>query len=161
MKSLKNGLIAFSIFAFSVHFSEAKVTLPTVFSDNMVFQQKTNAAIWGKTKPGKKVTVSGTWNGNKYSALADDQGNWKVNVSTPSFGGPYEVNINDGDLTVLRNVLIGEVWVCSGQSNMEMPLAGWGQIDNYQKEISEGTYPQIRLLQAVHVTSNKPLDNAK
>jgi len=161
MKLLKNGLIAFSLFALSVNYSEAKVTLPSVFSDNMIFQQKTNSAVWGKTNPGKKVTVSGTWNGKKYTTIADDQGNWKVNVLTPSFGGPYEVNINDGDLTVLRNVLIGEVWVCSGQSNMEMPLAGWGQIDNYQKEISEGTYPQIRLLQAVHVTSNKSLENAE
>ncbi|MDB5014050.1 MAG: 9-O-acetylesterase, partial [Daejeonella sp.] len=150
-----------SILTLSVHVSEAKVILPSVFSDNMVFQQKANAAIWGKTKPGKTVFVSGTWNGKKYKTIADQQGNWKIKVATPSYGGPYAVNINDGDLTVLRNVLIGEVWVCSGQSNMEMPLAGWGQIENYQNEISDGAYPQIRLLQAVHVTSNKPLENAE
>lgn len=161
MKFLKTSLVAFSVFMLSTHLSDAKVILPSVFSDNMVFQQKTNAAIWGKTNPGRTVLVSGTWNNKKYKAIADQQGNWKVNVLTPAYGGPYGVNINDGDLTVLKNVLIGEVWVCSGQSNMEMPLAGWGQIENYQKEITEGTYPQIRLLQAVHVTSNKPLDNAE
>ena len=93
MKFLKYSIIAFSVFACSVHYSEAKVKLPSVFSDNMVFQQKTNAAIWGKANPGKKVTVSGSWNGKKYTGIADNQGNWLITVSTPSFGGPYAVNI--------------------------------------------------------------------
>ena len=161
MKILKKSIIAFSVLAFCVYNSEAKVTLPSVFSDHMVFQQKTMAAVWGKTNPDKKVTVSGTWNGKKYTVVADKTGNWKVNILTPAYGGPYAVNINDGDLYVLKDVLIGEVWVCSGQSNMEMPLAGWGQIANYKKEIEEAKYPKIRLLQAVHVTSNKPLANAE
>ncbi|WP_133576759.1 sialate O-acetylesterase [Pedobacter metabolipauper] len=141
--------------------TQAKVTLPSVFSDYMVFQQKTNAAIWGKTKPGLSVNITTTWSSKAYSARADQDGNWKILVPTPSYGGPYTVTISDGEETKLSNVLIGDVWVCSGQSNMEMPLAGWGKIDNYEKEIQEANYPKIRLLQGDHVTSNVPLANAK
>ncbi len=141
--------------------AEAKVKLPSVFSDNMVLQQKTNAAIWGTAGIGKKVTVTTAWNGKKYAAVADKVGNWKVKVSTPSFGGPYTITISDGDITTLKNILIGDVWVCSGQSNMEMPLAGWGKIQDYEAEIRNANYPGIRLLQAEHVTSNVPMQDVK
>jgi sialate O-acetylesterase len=139
---------------------KAIVKLPAVFSDNMVLQQKTNAAIWGKAEPGKTITLGTTWSTEKYTSMADQDGNWKILVSTPSYGGPYTINISDGDQLTLKNVLIGEVWVCSGQSNMEMPLAGWGKIKDYQKEISEAKYPDIRLLQVEHQTANKPLTDA-
>jgi sialate O-acetylesterase len=141
--------------------TQAKVTLPSVFSDNMVLQQKTNAAIWGTSDAGKTVTITTSWNSQKYTAVPDKTGKWKVKVATPSYGGPYSININDGQATTLKNVLIGEVWVCSGQSNMQMPLAGWGKINDYEKEIAAANYPMIRLLQAEMVTSNVPLDNAK
>ncbi|WP_184543500.1 sialate O-acetylesterase [Mucilaginibacter sp. FT3.2] len=146
---------------FAVQLSFAKVSLPSVFSDNMVLQQKTKAAIWGKTQPGKKVTIATTWSGKKYSTVADADGNWKVKVSTPSYGGPFTIGISDGDITELKNVMIGEVWLCSGQSNMEMPVAGWGKIKDYEKEMAEANYPNIRLLQVEHVTSNLPLADAK
>jgi sialate O-acetylesterase len=141
--------------------SVARVSLPSVFSDNMVLQQKTKAAIWGKTEAGKQVTISTTWSGKKYSVITGADGNWKIKVSTPSFGGPFVITISDGEVTTLKNVLIGEVWLCSGQSNMEMPLAGWGKINNYEKEIADANYPNIRLLQVEHVTSNTPLPDAK
>ncbi|HSC39181.1 MAG TPA: sialate O-acetylesterase, partial [Chitinophagaceae bacterium] len=67
----------------------------------------------------------------------------------------------DGEELTLKNVMIGEVWICSGQSNMEMPLAGWGKINDYEKEIAAADYPNIRLLQVVHATSNKPLEEAQ
>jgi sialate O-acetylesterase len=158
-KYIKAPLIILSFFTMVV--ADAKVKLPSVFSDNMVLQQKTSAAIWGTATAGKAVTISTSWNTKKYTAVADKSGKWKAKVLTPSFGGPYTVNISDGDLTTLKNVMIGEVWVCSGQSNMEMPLAGWGKIQNYEKEIAAANYPNIRLLQAEHVTSDKPLDDAK
>jgi sialate O-acetylesterase len=149
---------SFSILTFFIlQLSVARVKLPSVFSDNMVMQQKTNAAVWGTTEAGKTVSVNTSWNNKKYTTTADKTGNWKVKVLTPSFGGPYQISINDGDVLTLKNVLIGEVWVCSGQSNMEMPLAGWGKIQDYEKEIAAANYPSIRLLQVEHVTSNVPI----
>ena len=101
---------------------QAKVILPPVIGDNMVLQQQTSAAIFGKAEPGKTVTVKTSWNKKKVSAVADSQtGKWLVRVQTPAAGGPYEITISDGDKTVLHDVLIGEVWFASGQSNMECP----------------------------------------
>jgi len=159
IKFFKGGLLLASIFFSSV--TQAKVTLPTVFSDNMVFQQKTNVAIWGNADAGKTVTVISTWNNKTYTSKAGQDGKFKVMLPTPSYGGPYNITISDGEVTKLNNVLVGDVWVCSGQSNMEMPLAGWGKINNYEQEIKDANYPKIRLLQAVHVTSNTLLDDAK
>lgn len=146
---------------FSAGSVSAKVKLPSVISDNMVLQQKTNAALWGTAAAGKTIEISTTWSGKRYAVKAGQDGAWKMVLATPSYGGPYSITISDGEPVVLKNILIGEVWVCSGQSNMEMPLAGWGKINNYQKEIQEAGYPSIRLLQAEHVTSNLPLTDAK
>ena len=135
----------------------AKVVLPSVFTDNLVLQQKANPMIWGSADAGKSISIKTSWNNKEYNTITNQSGEWEVKVSTPSYGGPYSIQISDGDITELNNILIGEVWLCSGQSNMEMPLAGWGQIINYQKEISEASYPEIRLLQAKKTTSNSPL----
>lgn len=141
----------------------AQVKLCSVFSDNMVMQQQTDKApIWGESKPNKKITVTTSWDGKTYSATADSNGRWKTAVKTPSAGGPYTVTISDGSKkkTILSNVMIGEVWVCSGQSNMEMPVEGWGHVKDWQKEKEEANnYPNIRLLLAKHVTGGQPMSN--
>lgn len=138
----------------------ANVKLPSIFSDNMVFQQKTNATIWGTADANSVIKITALWASKKiYSAKADAAGNWKIKVPTPSYGGPYTVKISQGNIIVLNNVMIGEVWLCSGQSNMEMPLAGWGKVNNYKEEIANAKYPRIRLLQAIHIASNKPLND--
>ena len=103
----------------------AKVTLPAFFSDNMVLQQKTEAAIWGWAKPNGTVQLTSSWNKKKYTAQSDQAGKWKLKISTPDAGGPYEITISDGESITLHNILIGEVWFCSGQSNMEMPMKGY------------------------------------
>ncbi|TBO41282.1 sialate O-acetylesterase [Pedobacter kyonggii] len=157
---LKSILIS-ALFLFSSLLVQSKILLPSVFSDNMVLQQKTNAAIWGKATAGKAVKITVSWNKINYGAIADANGNWKIKVATPGYGGPYSITISDGELLVLNNVLIGDVWICSGQSNMEMPLAGWGKILNNEKEIADAKFPNIRLLQAEHVTSSFPLNDAK
>ena len=141
--------------------AQAKVILPSVFSDNMVLQQKTNAAIWGISEPGKTIEISTTWDHQIYKGNTDENGNWKLVVLTPEYGGPYIITISDGERINLKNVMIGEVWVCSGQSNMEMPLAGWGEVKDYQKEISTAQFPNIRLLQVEKNTSNIKLNDAK
>ena len=103
----------------------AKVTLPSVFSDNMVLQQQTDVAIWGTAEAGKTVTIRTTWSKDKVNVKAGDDGKWITRISTPAAGGPYEIRISDGEELTLKNVLIGEVWFCSGQSNMEMPMKGF------------------------------------
>lgn len=82
-----------------------------------------------------------------YKADIGTSGEWSIEVETPKAGGPYDIVLSDGEECFLHNVLIGEVWLCSGQSNMEMPLAGWGKVMNYEKEIAEADYPSIRLFQ--------------
>ena len=110
---------------FGAGISEAKVTLPSFFSDNMVFQQNERVAIWGWTDTGRKVTVSATWSDEKATAAPGADGKWMVRLQTPAAGGPYEVTVSDGEKTVLHNVLVGEVWYCSGQSNMTMQVKGF------------------------------------
>lgn len=103
----------------------AKVTLPSFFSDNMVFQQKAKVAVWGWTDSGKKVTIRPSWTHTKTVAAPDADGKWSAEIQTPSAGGPYTITVTDGEKLVLSNVLVGEVWFCSGQSNMEMPMKGF------------------------------------
>lgn len=105
--------------------AQAKVELPSLFSDNMVLQQQTSAAIWGKAKPRSKIVITNTWSKTKTVAVADDTGKWFTRVDTPIAGGPYEMTFNDGEKHTLKNILIGEVWICSGQSNMAQPMKGY------------------------------------
>ena len=102
----------------------AKVKLPSVIGSNMVLQQQSQAKLWGWAKGSAQISINTSWDNKIYKVKADAAGNWLVKVATPVAGGPYEISFNDGDLVTLNNILIGEVWVCSGQSNMEMPLRG-------------------------------------
>ena len=117
-------LIAMLLVA-AVSVASAKVELPPIFADNMVLQQQTDAALWGKAEPGKKVTITTSWSKAKVTVTAEADGKWFARVATPAAGGPYEITFNDGDKLTLKNVLIGEVWICSGQSNMEMQMKGF------------------------------------
>jgi sialate O-acetylesterase len=146
------GLIACLFLSFPLF---ATVTLPEFFSDNLVLQQQTDAPIWGKAT-GKSVKLTTSWDNRSYTAQPDANGKWLIRVKTPVAGGPYSISISDGKELTLKNILIGEVWICSGQSNMEMPLAGWGKILNYEKEIAAANYPEIRLLQIQKVTYTQP-----
>jgi len=105
--------------------SWADVTMPAVFSDNMVLQQKSDVAIWGWAEPGEKVTVKGSWQGLwGKTARADKEGKWSLKIRTPRAGGPHELTIKGDNTMTLDNVMTGEVWLCSGQSNMWLPLSG-------------------------------------
>jgi len=138
----------------------AKVVLPDMLSSNMVLQQNTQTQLWGKATANKMVVITTSWNKKKYSAKTDANGNWKAKIATPVAGGPYTIDLNDGETTTLNNILIGEVWICSGQSNMEMPLAGWGKVNNYEQEVANANYPDIRLLQVKRIPSSFPLTEA-
>jgi sialate O-acetylesterase len=116
-------LLALSVAAFIG--ASAKVKLPALVGSNMVLQQKADVRVWGEAKPGAKITISATWSKQRWSTAADKNGRWSTFIKTPAAGGPYELTVTDGQPTVLTNILVGEVWVCSGQSNMDMPLSGY------------------------------------
>lgn len=143
----------------SLHLN-ARPAMPPLFTDNMVIQQKTDAPIWGTAKAGKKVSITTSWNNTTVSTTADSKGFWRTTLRTPQAGGPYTITISDGQKITLRNVMVGEVWLCSGQSNMEMPIDGWSQVKNYEQEKQEANqYTNIRLLQVRKNTSPKPLND--
>jgi len=125
----------------------AKIILPSFFGDNMVLQQRTDAAIWGWAKPNSSVQLTSSWNKKKYSVTADAAGKWKMKINTPDAGGPFDISISDGETMTLKNVLIGEVWLCSGQSNMEMPMKGYRDqpILNSNDAIFNSANSQLRL----------------
>jgi sialate O-acetylesterase len=105
-------------------FSFAKITLPTILSDNMVLQQNSKVNLWGMAQKSKKVSITTSWNNKEYSMISSSSGEWLIQVETPVAGGPYTIHITDGEETILSNILIGEVWLCSGQSNMGMRIKG-------------------------------------
>lgn len=103
-----------------------EVKMAGIFTDNMVLQQQTIAPLWGWADSEANVRVKVSWDAKTtYSTRANEEGEWRVEVATPAAGGPYTIEVSDGQKLVLKDVLIGEVWVCSGQSNMEMPLRGF------------------------------------
>lgn len=155
-------IVVFLILCFSLPLQLfSQLSLPGLFSDHMVLQQNSEAPIWGKALPHSQVKIIPSWNNKTYHVQVDAGGNWKTFLATPVAGGPYEIEITGTDRLTLRNVMIGEVWICSGQSNMEMPLAGWGKVLNYEEEIASADYPHIRLLQVEKTTSSYPLEEAK
>ncbi|MDR1814767.1 MAG: 9-O-acetylesterase [Tannerella sp.] len=137
--------------------AEAAVKLSPLFTNNMVLQQKTEAPIWGTASAGKKVTIVTSWDNKTYSVTAEKDGKWSAKIQTPEAGNtPYTITVSDGSKVTLKNVMIGEVWICSGQSNMEMPLAGWGKVFDYEHEIATANYPNIRLLHIDKKISEHP-----
>ena len=103
---------------------QAKITLPSVLSDNMVLQQKTEAAVWGTAEPGRKVVIRTSWDKNKIIAESDPQsGKWFARVSTPEAGGPYEISISDGEKTTLKNAPDSPIWKCRSRDTVHSPYS--------------------------------------
>ncbi|MEM7374764.1 MAG: sialate O-acetylesterase [Bacteroidota bacterium] len=133
--------------------------LPALFSDHMVLQQQEEVTFWGSYTPESDVSISGSW-GASAKAISDETGNWKLRLPTPEAGGPYEVKITAADSSILlKDVMIGEVWLASGQSNMEMTLEGYlpnEPIDQGQEEIAAANYPMIRYVNVARAISPIP-----
>ena len=125
MKNTYLTIFFIAIFLFSKGKIQAEISLPAIFSDGMVLQQLSQVAIWGTSdKKNQKIIVSPSWNNKEYTVLSDNTGFWRLKIQTPIYGGPYSIQISDGEITSIKNVLIGEVWLCSGQSNMDMRVGG-------------------------------------
>ncbi|RYZ25249.1 MAG: sialate O-acetylesterase, partial [Sphingobacteriales bacterium] len=135
------------------------IRLPAVISSNMVLQQQSDARLWGWSEPGEKIFVTTSWNGRIDSVTATGNAVWEIKVPTPVAGGPYTITLKGRNTIVLENVLIGEVWICSGQSNME-----WSSDNNLKQIIDEmpASYnPSIRLFHITKTTATTPQDDCE
>ena len=135
----------------------ADVTLPKVFGTNMVMQRDIALPVWGQADPGEKVTVR--LGAREKTATADKDGNWKVTMAAMKCSDKgATMTVSGKNKIEFENILIGEVWVCSGQSNMQWSL---NRSTNGKKAIAEADYPQIRLLGVARATSAEPLKDIK
>lgn len=158
---MKLKLLLSAAFLCTAVLMPAKVKLSPLFTDNMVLQQKTEVKLWGEARPEKKVTVETSWNDASYSVVADGKGCWSLCVDTPSAGGPYSITLSDGkEKTILKNILIGEVWICSGQSNMEMKMAD--KVTGWEQDLAESSgYTDVRILHVKNSTSPVPMEEVE
>lgn len=143
----------------------ADVKLPALITDGMVLQQQSAVAIWGWATPGEKVKVRGSWDQQQKETTANSKGEWLLKLKTPAAGGPYTIAIGGHHKITVNNVLIGEVWLCSGQSNMEFSLqkiTSWKTgVFNYESEIAKANYPNIRMFTVTHAVAQEPQQDVK
>lgn len=165
MKLLKNVIL---IFAASVLTSNAAVRLPAIFSDGMVLQQQSTVKLWGWAEKGSTVSVSTSWDGRDVTAVPADDGRFTAEVATPAAGGPYSIVITEKagrkkSSVSLTDVYIGEVWLCSGQSNMEMNMKGYkGQpVEGAAEALLQCTDADLHLFTVGHSTTFTPQTDVK
>jgi sialate O-acetylesterase len=134
-----------------------QIRLPAVIGDNMVLQQNSDAEVWGWGEPGSEIKITGSWNNDTVKTKISNYSFWSVKLKTPAAGGPYTINIKNNEQLTLKNIMIGEVWICSGQSNME-----WSpnhNLMNADEEIKNASYPNIRLFHVRKTASDTPQEN--
>ena len=143
----------------------ADVRLPKVVGSGMVLERDSDVNIWGWADPGEEVSVAGDWIDGLARTAADADGRWQVSLSTGRAGGPHTITISGENTITLDDVLFGEVWIGSGQSNMEMPLVevsgAYTGINDAAAEVASANYPEIRLFQAGNFSSREPLDDVE
>ena len=143
----------------------ADVRLPRIIGSNMVLQRDSEVKIWGWADAGEEIRVTGDWLDTKARVTADAEGNWQVRLKTGAAGGPHAMTIAGKNSIRLEQILFGEVWIASGQSNMEMPLIkvsdAYTGIKDAGKEVAQANYPEIRLFQVGNFSSKEPLDDVQ
>jgi sialate O-acetylesterase len=154
----KHILLTICLFAM-LNLVKAEIKLPPIFADGMLLQQKTTTKIWGKATPDKKVTIFTSWNLKKHTVMADKDGNWVASIETSKAGGPYTMIISDGKALTINNILLGELWICSGQSNMEMPMKGFQSqpIEGGNMDILRGENSKLRLFTVKRAYNMNPV----
>ena len=134
--------------------AQADVSLPNIFGDHMVLQREQTNPVWGKASPGEKVSVS--IGGQSHTTITTADGSWQVTLEPLEVGGPYELEIRGNNTLTFSDILVGEVWVCSGQSNMQWPVRVSADAE---LQTASANYPEIRLLSVPQVPSQEPRDN--
>jgi sialate O-acetylesterase len=152
---MRRNLWLFLTVLFVLPFARADVSLPVLFSDGMLLQRDLPIHVWGHSGPAERV--SATFRGETRSAVADDLGRWQLYLPPVAAGGPYDLTVSGSNQIVIHNVLMGDVWVASGQSNMEFKMR---QLDNPQPEIAAAKFPRIRIMRIKHAYSEYPLTDA-
>ena len=151
------------LFVFLLSFSSsAQIELSNLFSDNMVLQQESHVNIWGKAKKNQELIIYTSWSGKIVRTIVKDDGSWEVKIKTPSAGGPYNIQVTcDGETKTINNVLIGEVWLASGQSNMEMTLSGNNRepVNGSLDAIANSNNTKIRFFNVKVKVSDKRIDD--
>lgn len=138
--------------------SFSQTILPSFFADHMVLQQNEEVAIWGWDEPGKKIIVEGSWD-QQTNVRTDDSGKWQTSIKTPTAGGPYTLSISGSEDITFDDVMIGEVWICSGQSNMQMTLKGYTNQPIFEsgEAILRANQSDIRMYTATRNASAEPI----
>ena len=139
-KMISKGCMIAAAGAVTVTMAMADVKPAGLFVDNMVIQRETKAPVWGWADAGEKVTVTGNW-GASATTTAGNDGKWMVKLKTPKAGGPHTITLKGNNTIELKNVLSGDVWLCSGQSNMAWPVS---KSTDPAEDIAKANYPQIR-----------------
>ena len=148
---LLSAILLFSITA------SANVRLPAIYGSHMVLQQNSTISFWGWSDPHEKVSIKTDWDTTNYSTFASGSAKWNLNITTPASGGRHTITISGKNTVVLEDVLFGEVWVCSGQSNMEMSI-NWG-MNQYDADVEKAGNDSIRLFQVQKTTAAYPQDD--
>ena len=156
-------LVLFASSGVALRVCQAEVRLPKLLASQMVLQRDAEVTIWGWAEAGEAVQVTGSWFAGELKAVADAEGNWQVRLKPEAVGGPHTLTIEGSNTITLTDILFGEVWIASGQSNMEMPLGNlsgtYSGIKNSAEEIAAADYPMIRLFQAGNFSSKEPADD--
>jgi sialate O-acetylesterase len=149
---------------FNCNYAVARVFLPALISDNMLIQRNTDVKLWGKAAVNVNVVIYTSWNKSRYTVRSDKNGEWVVKVPTGKGGGPFEISFDDGEKLTISNILIGEVWVCSGQSNMEMAVKGWKlnqPVTNSVNLLLDAENDQVRLFKVDKLASDSMRKDCK
>ena len=150
-------LILFTTLLCTTLASFANIRLPHVINSNMVLQQQSNVQLWGWAEPGERILVTTSWYNKTDSVKATRDAKWQIKIATPKAGGPYTIILKGYNTVTLDNVMVGEVWVCSGQSNMEMS-GGWG-LQDIKSELPNAYNTNIRFFHIPKTTAEYPQDN--
>ena len=144
--------------------TDAKVRLPHAISDGMIIQQECEANLWGWAEKGKTIKVSVSWSKERYTVQTDDEGKFILKVKTPKASfTPQTITFNDGEKVTVKDVLVGDIWVCGGQSNMGMPIAGYDDcpVEDYNNAVADAVNSKgVRYLKVPPKMSITPLDDA-
>src|SRR5689334_1001841 len=159
MRNPRSSLLAVAALAAS---ASAEIKLPAVLSDHMVLQRESEVALWGWAAPGAKVEIRGDFLAQPVSCSADEKGAFRARVKTLGAGGPHTLEFREngaGAAKAIADVWFGEVWLCGGQSNMEMPIApvdGYTGVRDWQKELEGANLPQLRYFDVRNTTAAGP-----
>lgn len=157
------------LFAFAVLISNsalAQIKLPAIISDNMILQQNSKVALWGWAQPGEKITITNNWNNKSAKAVADASGKWLTYVATAKAGGPYQLTFKASNTIDVKNILLGEVWIASGQSNMEFFVgktsnASYAGVINHDEVMKDAEHPDIRTIDVPNKVADEPQTDFK